>query len=77
MFITDRDIYCYRVMPLGLKNARATYHRLINKMFTKLIGKTIEEGVCRIVDDMLVKSNNVQDHVEHLERRIIFSENTK
>lgn len=32
-FITDRGTYCYEVMSFRLKNAEATYQRLVNKMF--------------------------------------------
>ena len=39
-------------MPFGLKNARATYQRLVNKMFDKQIGRNMEV----YVDDMLIKS---------------------
>ena len=34
-FVTGQGTYCYRVMPFGLKNARATYQRLVNRMFQK------------------------------------------
>ena len=34
-FVTGQGTYCYRVMPLGLKNAGATYQRLVNRMFQK------------------------------------------
>jgi hypothetical protein len=51
-FITDRGLYCYNMMPFGLKNARVTYQRLVNKMFQDLIGRNVEV----YVDDMLVKS---------------------
>jgi hypothetical protein len=51
-FIIDRGLYCYNMMPFGLKNAGATYQRLVNKMFRDQIGRKVEV----YVDDMLVKS---------------------
>ncbi|XP_024015836.1 uncharacterized protein LOC112089095 [Eutrema salsugineum] len=61
-FITDRGIYCYKVMPFGLKNAGATYQRLVNRMFASQLGKTMEV----YIDDMLVKSLHAKDHISHL-----------
>ncbi|KAG7588583.1 Ribonuclease H domain [Arabidopsis suecica] len=62
-FITDRGTYYYKVMPFGLKNAGATYQRLVNKMFHEHLGKTMEV----YIDDMLVKSLKKEDHIKHLE----------
>ena len=62
-FITIQGLYCYRVMNFGLKNAGATYQRLVNQMFSKQIGRNIEV----YVDDMLVKSREEENHLDDLE----------
>ena len=61
-FVIAQGTYCYIVMPLGLKNAGATYQRLVNKMFQKQIGTTMEV----YIDDMLVKSTTAELHIAHL-----------
>ena len=61
-FITSQGLYCYKVMPFGLKNAGATYQRLVNKMFSKQIGRNMEV----YVDDMLVKSRKELAHLDDL-----------
>ncbi|XP_013632851.1 PREDICTED: uncharacterized protein LOC106338416 [Brassica oleracea var. oleracea] len=62
-FITYRGTYCYKVMPFGLKNAGATYQRLVNKMSADKLGVTMEV----YIDDMLVKSLHAADHLSHLQ----------
>ena len=61
-FVTGQGTYFYQVMPFGLKNAGATYQRLVNKMFQKQIGTSMEV----YIDDMLVKSVKARLHVNHL-----------
>ncbi|XP_071712607.1 uncharacterized protein [Rutidosis leptorrhynchoides] len=51
-FFTSKGIYCYRKMPFGLKNAGATYQRLVDKVFRKQLGRNLEA----YVDDMVIKS---------------------
>ena len=50
-------------MPLGLKNAGATYQRLVNHMFRPQIGRNVEV----YVDDMLVKSVEEKRHLDGLQ----------
>ncbi|KAM1104893.1 hypothetical protein ACFX13_013508 [Malus domestica] len=61
-FTTDRELYCYKVRPFGLKNAGATYQRLVNSMFAEQIGKSMKV----YIDDMLVKSKHVDQHITNL-----------
>ena len=61
-FVTAQGTYCYRVMPFRLKNAGATYQRLVNRMFQKQIGTTMEV----YIDDMLVKSTTAELHIAHM-----------
>jgi len=61
-FITDDANYFYRVMPFGLKNAGATYQRLMDKVFSHLVGQCVEV----YVDDMVVKSPSHHQHTHDL-----------
>ena len=54
IIITPHGLYCYNVMPFCLKNAGATYQRMMTKIFWPLIGKSMDV----YIDDMLVKSKN-------------------
>ena len=49
-------------MPFGLKNTGVTYQRLMNRMFAPKIGRNVQV----YVDDMLVKSQSEEDHLEDL-----------
>ena len=61
-FITSQGLFCYKVMPFGLKNAGSTYQRLMNKMFTHHIGRNVQV----YMDNMLVKSQREDHHLEDL-----------
>ena len=65
-FITLHKLYCYNVMSFGLKNAGATYQRLVTKIFRPLMGKTMEV-YNDDSHDMLVKSKERPDHTQRLQ----------
>ncbi|GKC53723.1 reverse transcriptase domain-containing protein [Tanacetum coccineum] len=52
-FHTSHGVYCYTKMPFGLKNAGATYQRLVDKAFDNQVGQNIEV----YVDDLVFKSH--------------------
>ena len=49
-------------MPFGLKNARSTYQLMMTKMFEPQLGKNVEVDI----DDMVVKSKLVSEHLADL-----------
>ncbi|XP_073120324.1 uncharacterized protein [Henckelia pumila] len=63
-FRTPKGIYCYKVMPFGLKNAGATYQRAMQNIFDDMLHKNVE---C-YVDDVVVKSKQRNNHLEDLRR---------
>jgi len=60
-FMTKLSCYCYKVIPFGLKNAGATYQRLMDRVLAPMIG-----WVQAYVDDMVVTSQQREQHVANL-----------
>ena len=62
VFVTPTGNYDYKVMPFDLKNVGSTYQRMMTKMFKPQMGKNVEV----YIDDMVVKSKLVSEHVKDL-----------
>ncbi|GAU44771.1 hypothetical protein TSUD_138830 [Trifolium subterraneum] len=62
-FMSNTCKYFYNVMPFGLKNAGATYQRLMDRVFVEQIGKNLEV----YIDDMVVKTQKEGDHDQDLD----------
>jgi len=62
-FMTEMCCYCYKVMPFGLKNAGATYQRLMERVLAPMLGRNVQA----YVDDMVVTSQERGRHTTNLE----------
>jgi len=62
-FMTELSCYCYTMMPFGLKNAGATYQRLMDRVLAPMIGRNVQA----YVDDMVVTSQVKDQHVVDIE----------
>ncbi|GKV05208.1 hypothetical protein SLEP1_g17242 [Rubroshorea leprosula] len=62
-FYAGDEIYCYVMMPFGLKNAGATYQKMVTIVFQAQIGRNLEI----YVDDIVIKSLKAEDHLADLD----------
>ena len=63
-FTAKWGIYCYMVMPFGLKNARATYQRMVMALLHDMMHNEVEV----YVDDIIVKSKDSGSHTINLRK---------
>ena len=65
-FVTHQGLYEFEVMPFGLTNAPAAFQRLMEQILLPLNPKHGAEFVNVYVDDVIVFSSSLEDHLEHL-----------
>ena len=61
-FVTLSGLYQYKVMPFGMKNAPATFQRMVNKLVQDI------DGCEGYIDDVVIFSDNWSDHIRQIER---------
>ena len=60
-FITPSGLYSYTVMPFGLRNAPATFQRLMNRVVSGLLGCAV------YLDDVVVYSDTWPEHLQRIQ----------
>lgn len=69
-FVTPQGLYEFRVMPFGLMNAPAVFQRLMQQVISSLNSDSEPEFVSVYIDDILVFSKTLEEHLLHLQRVI-------
>eukprot|EP00079_Xenopus_tropicalis_P020074 XP_012810580.1 PREDICTED: uncharacterized protein LOC105945996 [Xenopus tropicalis] len=62
-FITPYGLFQFTVMPFGMKNAPATFQRVVNQLL-----EGCQEFAQAYLDDIAIFSNTLEEHVQHLQR---------
>lgn len=64
VFVTKNNQFKFVCLPFGLKNAAATFQRLMNNILRDYLGK-----FCFVyLDDKVIYSKSIQDHFQHLKQ---------
>jgi hypothetical protein len=61
-FITPYGVFCYQTMPFGLKNAGATYQRIMQKCLATQIGKNVQV----YIDDVVITTKSESSLLDDL-----------
>lgn len=63
-FIMDEGVFYYKIIPFRLKYAGVTYQMLVSSIFKDIVEMTVEV----YVNDMVVKSQTLEDHPSDIKR---------
>jgi hypothetical protein len=63
-FLYNGRSYTYQVLPFGFKTAVGSFSRAMDVV----LGTEVREFVVNYIDDLLVASKNLDEHLEHLRR---------
>ena len=66
-FVTPHGLFQFRVMPFGLTNAPAVFQRLMHKVLMGLNPTDGNQFVSVYIDDVLIYSTSLNEHLKHLE----------
>ena len=59
-FVSPSGLFQYKVMPFGMKNAPATFQRMVNKLVREI------DGCEGYIDDVVIFSDNWSDHIRQI-----------
>ena len=65
-FATPQGLYEFRVMPFGLTNAPSVFQRLMQQVLTGLNPDSGPSFISAYIDDILIFSTTLEQHLEHL-----------